>query len=294
MTEATRTIRGPVQRRSNQPRQTTLSARAVCSIVSSDNSGFFPPQPGRLLGDEQHDDLAQRHVSHQPHIAAALEVVKADLALGDAEHVFDAPAAEGHLQQLFKAGLGRGVGDEVFDLAGVHVAGDDQPVGAVGGPAAGMVGAAVTLEPDMRRPHVPDLRAEGLSLEGETPPLLTFERLAPEHRVVGTFGDERGLGRAVPGEAGPAAEVRRDFSDLKQSQRVQVVEELGLAAVVFVEADPVEADAVAQGMLDLFDADLPLGAVDDAVWAWRQRSRSLCQVFSGRYRSLSSIVWNCP
>ena len=51
-----------MRRRSCQSRQTTFNARAVCSIVNA-SSGFFPPEPGRLLGHEQHHRLAEDHVS---------------------------------------------------------------------------------------------------------------------------------------------------------------------------------------------------------------------------------------
>jgi len=57
-----------------------------------------------------------------------------------AEQVLDPRPREGDLQERQQRGPRRGVGDEVFDLAGDGVAGDDQPVGAVGGPSvAGQV-----------------------------------------------------------------------------------------------------------------------------------------------------------
>ena len=64
---------------------------------------------------------------------------------------------------------------------------------------------------------------------------------------------------------GGQCENGRHFAHVHQSQRVQVVEELGFAPVILVKSDPVEADAVTQGPLDLLDCDLPLGPVDDRV-----------------------------
>src|SRR6266542_2736226 len=130
MTEATCSMRECLQRHSSQRRHNVFNARAVCSIVTS---GFFPPKPSGLLGNEQHHQLTEDHVPAQPPVAAALEVAEADLALGDAEDVLHAGAGEGDLHQRGQGGLGWSIGDEVFDLLCLHVAGNDQPIGAVGG-----------------------------------------------------------------------------------------------------------------------------------------------------------------
>jgi len=99
-------------------RQTVFSVRATCSRVIS---GFFPPKPSGLLGDEGHDQLTEDHVSHQPNVAAALEVRDPDLALGHAEDVLDVGPGEGHIQQRLNGGAWRGVGEEILDLAGGSV-----------------------------------------------------------------------------------------------------------------------------------------------------------------------------
>ena len=91
MMDAVCSIPDLLQRRCSHDRHTSLSARAVCSIVTC---GFFPPHPIGLLGDEQHHQLAEGHVPHQSAIAASLEVGKADLAFDDAEDVLNAPASE--------------------------------------------------------------------------------------------------------------------------------------------------------------------------------------------------------
>jgi hypothetical protein len=74
-----------------------------------------------LLGDEQHHDLAQDHVPQQAPPTPALEVSEPDFALDPAEGVLDAPSTEGHPQQRLEGRVRRGVGDEVFDLAGREV-----------------------------------------------------------------------------------------------------------------------------------------------------------------------------
>src|SRR5271167_228424 len=96
MTVATCSRSDELRRRSCQSRQTVFKARAVCSIV---NWGFFPPQPGGLLGHEEHHRLTEDHVPEQTEPASSLEVSEADLGLDQAEGVLDFPAAEGDFEQ---------------------------------------------------------------------------------------------------------------------------------------------------------------------------------------------------
>ena len=102
-----------------------FNARAVCSIVNSDNSGFFFPQPSGFFGQEQECQLAQRHVSHQPQVVTPLVVIKTHLALDNPEQMLDGPAPKAHRQEFFQTRFGRGVGDEVFDFARGDIAGDN-------------------------------------------------------------------------------------------------------------------------------------------------------------------------
>ena len=67
-----------------------------------------------LLGGEQQHQLAQRHVPHQPPVAAALEVAEADLGLGQAEHVLDPRPRERDLQQRQQAVLGGALETKYF------------------------------------------------------------------------------------------------------------------------------------------------------------------------------------
>jgi hypothetical protein len=265
MTEAVCSIREHLLRRSCQQRHSVFNARAVCSIVNSDNSGFFPPEPSRLLGNEQQRQFAQGHVSHQSAVGSPFIVIKADLALGDAKQMLNGPAAKGHPQKLFQARFGWSIGDKVFDFSGGDIAGDDEPVGARGRPAtvAGCVDRK--LEPNLGGLHVPLLRLDGMAFESKPPPTLPHEGLAPDRGVVHTLGDKRGLGRAVLGQRWPATELRRNLADVDLSQGVEVVEELGLASVIFVEGHPIEAHAVGHGAFDLFDRDPPFGPVNHRV-----------------------------
>src|SRR5438093_7147357 len=82
--------------RRSQRSHTSASARHTCSIV---HSGFFPPKPLGMLGDEPHCCHAQTHVPHQSHIVAAFKVGKAQFRLAHPETVFHIGAAERHTHQ---------------------------------------------------------------------------------------------------------------------------------------------------------------------------------------------------
>src|SRR6188474_2789372 len=97
----------------SQTPQRWFRARHTCSKVIS---GFFPPQPFGLLGDEAQDQQTQNQMSQQGHVAPPLEMPPADFRFADAEAVLHMPAAKGHPQELFQRRIRRGVGDEIFDL----------------------------------------------------------------------------------------------------------------------------------------------------------------------------------
>src|SRR6266511_22831 len=178
MTEATCSMRECLQRHSSQRRHRVFRARAICSIVTS---GFFPPEPSRLLSEEEHDQLAEDHVSDQSSVAAAFEVSKADLGFGDSEDMFDTGPGEGDFHECGQGGSGRSVGDEVFDLARPDIGGDDQPVSAIGGPAA-------AGEVDLLGFDFPDLRRQGLAMQTDLPPFFAEEGLAADDGTVGALG----------------------------------------------------------------------------------------------------------
>jgi len=255
MTDAVCSSLDDLQRRCCHWTQIVLSALAVCSIVTS---GFFPPKASGLLRHERHHELAKDHVPQQSLVASSLKMRESDLALGQPEDMLHAPAGERDAQEFLEDGFGRGVGDEVFDLSGLDVPGDDQPVGPVGR-------ASVALEMNLRRLDLPGLRRQGLPGESDPLPLLGSERLAPGDGVVNAFGGEGGLKRVVFGKRGPAHEVGRDLANIVQAEPVEGQEKAGLAAVPLVEGEPVKPHAVGQGAFDLLQGDLPLGAVNHFV-----------------------------
>src|SRR5262249_61686318 len=88
------------------------------------------------------------------------------------------------------------------------------------------------------------------------PPLLLGEQRAVPDQVVGPAGV---LG-IRPGEAPPRAGDLADVGPLPQP-----LQEPPRAAVALVEAQPVEAQPVALGTLELRQGDLPLGPVVQLV-----------------------------
>src|SRR5579871_6072977 len=109
MTNAAWSRRDCLEWRLSQNRQRVLRARAVCSKVNSERSGFFPPQPVGLFGDEQEDQLAKDHMSEEALVTSAFKMSKAQLGFGQAEDMLDAGAGEGDFQEDFQGGFGRGV-----------------------------------------------------------------------------------------------------------------------------------------------------------------------------------------
>ena len=168
-----------------------FKARAVCSIVTS---GFFPPQPIGLLGGEQQNQLAEGHVSHQPLIAAPLEVSEADLGLCQTKHVLDPRPSEGDFHQCQQGRFGRGVGDEILDLAGGDVPGDDQPIGPLGG-------RAIAGQIDLAGPDLPHLRGQRFAVQFDLLPRLALKWLAKGAGVVDPLGREGSLLGFVPGQS---------------------------------------------------------------------------------------------
>src|SRR3954471_1627605 len=86
---------GTPRRRRNTAAHRWFSARHTCSAVTS---GFFPPQPLRVGGDEPQDDQGERQVSGQPGVVPPLVVHEPGLLLPEPEGVLHRPPAEGHGQ----------------------------------------------------------------------------------------------------------------------------------------------------------------------------------------------------
>src|SRR2546423_5706636 len=167
----------PRNRRS-QRRLTTRSARHTCSRVSS---GFFPPEPLRLLGDEPHRYQAQAQVPPQGRVVPPFEVREAQLRLGHPKTVFHVPAPEADTDQRLQGRILRGVGQEELLLAGLVVAGPDQPVAA-------RRPALRAVQPHPRRLDPPDLLRQCLPGQAHDPPAAPAEDAGTTDHVLGAPG----------------------------------------------------------------------------------------------------------
>jgi hypothetical protein len=78
-----------VRRRFASPTaQRCFSARHTCSSVIS---GFFPPQPFRVVGDEGQRQQTQQQVPHQCCITPAFKVREPDFRLAHPKRMLDGP-----------------------------------------------------------------------------------------------------------------------------------------------------------------------------------------------------------
>ena len=85
----------------SQTPQRWFKARHTCSSVIS---GFFPPQPIRLLGHKPQHQQTENQVPHQGHVVPPFEMPEADLRLADPKGMLHVPAAESDPQQFRQAG----------------------------------------------------------------------------------------------------------------------------------------------------------------------------------------------
>src|SRR3989440_8898567 len=241
----------PRNRRS-QRRLTTRSARHTCSRVSS---GFSPPQPLRPLGDESHRYQAQAQVPHQRRVVPPLEVREAQLRLGHPKAVLHLPAPEADTNQRLHGSIFRGVGQEELLLAGLVVAGPDQPVAA-------RRPALRAVQPHPRRLDPPDLLRQCLPGQAHDPPALPAEDAGTTDHALGAAAVHRRAGAVALAVARQARERARHLAHEAQLPRVQAAEEAGALAILLIEGQPVQVQAVARGPVDLPQGDLPLGPVD--------------------------------
>jgi hypothetical protein len=86
-------------------------------------------------------------------------------------------------------------------------------------------------------------------------------------------GDSTASSPTVPAE-GPGADARqieptggapRHFGDIPLATRRELTEQFGLAAVAFVEPQPIKAEPVADGAVIQLQGDLPLGPISHGV-----------------------------
>src|SRR5262249_16969311 len=116
--------------------------------------------------------------------------------------------------------------------------------------------AAVVRSPDSLRLVLPDLLPQRLPLQADFTPGLLVEQRAVADQVISPTGMLGVFPGEAPPRAGPLADVKL---------RAQSCQELTGGPVALIEGQPVEGQSVGLGPLELFQSDLPLGAVVQLV-----------------------------
>lgn len=229
-----------------------LAATRTWQMVTS---GFFPPKPLGLAGQEQVTDLSHREVSHDGVVLADFEVTHAQFVFFVLQRPFHRPAGEADVQDGFDACSRWRVREEVFLLARVRdVARVDEPVGAED--------LTVALDPDGGAFEFPDHRSFLGVLE-----VNLLQRLLPHgrRRTAERF-DIAVVGPCfVAWIAGPGGKIAADFDDVALAAFFEPGQERGTGGVPFVGGEPSEGDAIGQGAIDLSQGDVVLGPVDEMV-----------------------------
>src|ERR1051326_8243290 len=109
----------------------SMSALAAVRTWHRVISGFFPPQPLGLLGQEEVTQLRDEQVSLEGMVLAHFKVRQAEFGLLVLQTARDGPAGEGDMQEGLPTRLRAGAAEEVFLLGGIQgVACPNQPVRA--------------------------------------------------------------------------------------------------------------------------------------------------------------------
>jgi len=218
-------------------------------------SGFFPPQPLGLAGQEKMADLSDRQVSHDGVVLADLEVAHAQFVLLVLQAALDGPAGEGDMQNGFERRARRGIGEEVFFLARIQdVASIDEPIRAEH--------LTIASQPEGRAFDFPDHRSFVGVLEIDALPGLPQHdaRVAAERFDIAVHGP--GFACRI---AEPAVEVAADLDDIALLKRFESGEEFGTTGIPLVGREPAEVEPIGQGAANLFESDLILGSIDDPI-----------------------------
>src|SRR5271165_3973309 len=258
----------------DKPQDRTSAAMAVCTWQTV-SSGFSPPLFLSHPRQEQVAHRRQNQVAFQSQVAAAFVLIQADPALLVLETTFHTPARERHQKQDLDAGLRGCAAHEEFQLAGIKdVSGHQQVKGLSRQAVISFDGQHYSFAfPD----HWPLLTV----LDSETLP-----RLVPQSWIVqptidpagrwasaGQAGDSTAASPTVavvgPGDdtrrIKPTSEAPRYLGDIPLATRRQFAEQFGLAAIAFVERQPIKAEPVANGVVIQLQGDLPLGPISHSV-----------------------------
>jgi len=247
---------------------------------------------------EQQTQLADIQMPMNRVPATCLEVIHAKISLGQFKASFDRPAGKGHPQHPFQpraAGPHGHVGHEVFHIVRIeNIASDDQRMRR-----AGQAGCAV-LSVKRHVFDLPDDRAFLAVFDLESLPLLLLELTRINQQVLHFAGRKRlsrqsrispfsptFMGLLRPGTVqnprlvNPAGERRGDLANITLPQGVELVEELAVSAVPFVERPCRHANPVGQRPTDLVQGDIRFFPIHHIVGntGFLATCRIVCPIF---------------
>ena len=87
----------------------SISASAAVRTWQIVTSGFFPPQPFGLFGQEQMTELGDEEMPTQRLVRPHLEMRQAKFRLGVLETTLDGPTREGDVEKCLDTNVRRGV-----------------------------------------------------------------------------------------------------------------------------------------------------------------------------------------
>src|SRR3984957_19676323 len=237
-------------------RQRWFNARHTCSRVIS---GFSPPEPIRVFGDKSHHYQAQDHVPHQRHIAAALEVTKTNFGLRYPKRMFDVPTTKRHTQQTLHRSVRRRVRDEILPLPRRHVASHDQPIRAVRQ-------FTTAHQINLSGPYFPFLIVQSQPCQRHAVPVTPIPRRTKARQVIRAFSFPTFLGLFPTRPPRQTTEITRYFANIVHTRSaIESRQNPRVAAVVFIEGQPVQTESVGLGSVQLLQGDPPFGAIHHLV-----------------------------
>ena len=124
----------------------------------------------------------------QTRIGAHLKGAKAAFLLGPLKPFFHLPSGKRNLHQRFQLFFRRRIADKIFDLAGVSVVGDNQPIGAICRYRTMGLAVFVPDQIDLRRFDMPDTLAACCALDHHFSPGLAIKRRTVRGDLVGAMG----------------------------------------------------------------------------------------------------------
>jgi len=199
--------------------------------------------------------LCHREMPHDRIVLADLKMAHAKFVLLVLQGAFHRPACECDMQDDLTRRSRTGVAEEIFFLLWIEdIARIDEPIRPPD--------LAVVLEPKRSAFDLPEHRAFFGIFD-----IHALPRLAHHGAGIAAKGFDIAIDRTrfAAWIAQPAAKVTPNFADETLAERFESRQKCGTTGVPFIEGKPGETDAVGEGVANLIESDVVLGAIDDVV-----------------------------